>query len=174
MFASDLTSLKEAFNFSLSSHIIWISRKWRQSYLHLKACHDHNSQLSNKWRFWGFVGSCYRLGSCLHVASRLMLPALNSTSLPLYHNMLVSHLSIRSIPSIFICMASHSLSQSIFLPRKCSCCLPVNLSLSVSISFFVVFLCMPSFFFPALWETLNGLCCVPKSPPWWPALSDSS
>lgn len=85
---------------------------------------------------------------CPHLASLFMLPILTSTSQPLYHNMFVSHLSITSIPSIFICVASHSFSQSIFLPCKCSCCLPVNLLLSVSISFFVVFLCVPSFFWP--------------------------
>lgn len=45
----------------------------------------------------------------------------NSASQPLYLNMFLSHLSITSFQSIFICVASHSLSQSISVPRERWC-----------------------------------------------------
>ena len=51
----------------------------------------------------------------------LLLLFANSASQPLYLNMFLSHLSITSFQSIFICVASHSLSQSISVHRERSC-----------------------------------------------------
>lgn len=70
--------------------------------------------------------------------------------------------------SIFICVASRSLAQSISVHRESSTCLPLSLSLSVSV-FFLLFLLLFD-----LWETLKGLCYELQSLPWWPALTDSS
>ena len=92
------------------------------------------------------LNNTWKPASCLHLASIFLLPTvLQFPSQPLYRNMLLSHLSITSIQSIFIRVASHSLSQSISLPCECWCCLQVNPSLSVSVFFFVVCLCVSSF-----------------------------
>lgn len=95
----------------------------------------------------------------------------NSASQPLHLNMFLSHLSITSFQSIFICVASHSLSQSISVPRERWCVsrwVSPCLSLSFSLLFFSVWLPF------AMWETLKGLCNELESLPWWPALTDSS
>lgn len=80
----------------------------------------------------------------LQLLSPLCQLFFNSASQPLYLNMFLSHLSITSFQSIFICVASRSLSQSISVALRALMCLPVSLSLSVPVFFFVVFLCAPS------------------------------
>lgn len=83
--------------------------------------------------YWGrgFQQCLMRLGMDVKQQKKICFPCLSSFSLllanfnsafqPLYLNMFLSHLSITSFQSIFICMASHSLSQSISVPRKHLC-----------------------------------------------------